>query len=146
MPAARAAALRLLTRRDYTTAELRDKLLAAEHEPADIDETIAYLTRERLLDDRRVAEAHARTACRVKGRGRLRIQRELEARGIDRDLAREVTSALSESDEAAALERFLERKRIGSRLDAGSRRRLFHQLLRRGFPAHLIAQALKRAK
>jgi len=146
MSAARVAALRLLSRRDYTTAELRDKLLAREHDAAEVDETIQDLCRERLLDDQRVAEAYARTACRLKGRGRVRIGRELEARGVDRDLVREVMASLSESDEAAALERFLARRRTATRLDATARRRLFHQLLRRGFPAHLIAQALKPAK
>ena len=118
MPTARVAALRLLTRRDYTTAELRNKLLGAEHGSTEIDEAIDQLSHEGLLNDRRVAETYARTACRVKGRGRLRIQRELEARGVDRELARDVASAVSESDEAAALERVLSRKRVGPRLDA----------------------------
>ena len=49
---------------------------------------IAAFVADGTLDDRRAGAAHVRTASRVKGRGRLRIRRELEARGIDRTLAR----------------------------------------------------------
>jgi regulatory protein len=143
MSAARTAALRLLSRRDYTSAELRDKLASREYSAGDIDEALASLAAERLLDDRRAAAAHVRTASRVKGRGRLRIQRELEARGLDRDVVRQALEELPAADESAALDRWLQRRRLPARLPAALRRRLFQQLLRRGFTADLIASALK---
>src|SRR5690242_6859922 len=112
MSAARTAALRLLSRRDYTSAELRDKLASREYSAGDIDEALASLAAERLLDDRRAAAAHVRTASRVKGRGRLRIQRELEARGLDRDVVRQALEELPAADESAALDRWLQRRRL----------------------------------
>ena len=42
---ARVAALRMLTRRDYTAAELRAKLLDREHSASGITAAIADLTR-----------------------------------------------------------------------------------------------------
>jgi regulatory protein len=143
MSSARVAALRLLTRRDYTKAELRDKLAARDYSSEEIDEALADLASQGLVDDRRAAAAYVRTASRIKGRGRLRIQRELEARGLDRGTIRQALEELPASDETAALERFLQRRRLPARLAAADRRRLFQQLLRRGYTADLIAKALK---
>lgn len=143
MSSARAAALRLLARRDYTTAELRDKLVSRDYSAEDIQEALATLAAQGLLDDRRAAAAHVRTASRIKGRGRLRIQRELEARGLDRSLVREALEELPASDETAALNRVLLRRHLPPRLTAADRRRLFQQLLRRGFTADVIAKALQ---
>jgi len=141
---ARAVALRLLTRRDYTTAELHERLTRRGYEAPDVQAAIERLAGDGLLNDRRVALAHVRTASAVKGRGRLRITRELEARGIDRALARELTAGLSGEDEANAIERFLQRKRLPKRLGIADRQRLFQQLMRRGFPAEAITKALRK--
>jgi regulatory protein len=139
----RTAALHLLSRRDYTTAELRRKLLDREYPEADIDDAIARLASAGLLDDRRVALAHVRTATAIKGRGRLRIKRELEARGVDRTLVRELVAGIPAADDLAAIERFLARKRLPARPSPSDRRRIFQQLIRRGFPADAILKALR---
>jgi SOS response regulatory protein OraA/RecX len=104
---------------------------------------IAALVADGTLDDRRVGAAHVRTAHRVKGRGRLRIAKELEARGIDRDLARSLIGEVSAADEAAGIARVLLRKRIPDRLSPDGRRQIFQHLLRRGFTADAIADALR---
>ncbi len=139
---ARNVALRLLSRRDYTTAELRRKLTEREFPAEAIDDALASLTTDRLLDDRRAAAAHVRTASRVKRRGRLRIQRELEARGVDRQVIRELLDELPPEDETAAIAEFLRRRHTGH-IGMADRRRLFQQLLRRGFTADVIAKAIK---
>jgi regulatory protein len=143
-PVARLVALRLISRRDYTAAELRTTLSARHYPEEEIDQTVDRLIAERVLDDRRVAATHLRRAATIKGRGRLRIQRELEARGIDRALIRDLLAGLSADDETSAIERFLARKRLPARLGHADRRRLVQQLLRRGFPADAIAAALRR--
>jgi regulatory protein len=140
---ARVAALRLLTRREYTAAELRTKLLEREHAEPDVADAIAGLTRDGFVDDRRVAASFVRVAATVKGRGRHRIERELEHRGVDKALIREVLTALPAADEAASIRRFLARKKLPVRLSAAEHRRLFGQLMRRGFSADLIAKAIK---
>ena len=140
---ARAAALRLLGRRDYTVFEMRQKLAARGCDPDDVTTTIDALLAEGLLDDRRVASAHLRTAARVKGRGRVRIARELAARGIAADIVDETVASLSDEEEASAVERLLVRKRLPARMSMPERRRLFQQLLRRGFRADVIAKVLR---
>src|SRR5262245_32352829 len=97
----RTAALGLLSRRDYTARELTDKLTKRGYD----DEAIAALTASMrangTLDDRRVAEAHVRSASRIKRRGKLRIERELLARGVDRSVAQLAVAALGQDDDIA---------------------------------------------
>lgn len=102
------------------------------------------LVADATLDDRRVGAAHVRTAGRVKGRGRLRILRELQARGIDRDLARELVGDVGADDEADSIARILLRRRVPRRPKPEERRKIFQHLLRRGFPADAISKALRR--
>lgn len=136
-------ALRLLMRRDYTSAELRNRLLDKGVTDADADDCVARLTADRTLDDRRVALAHVRTARDIKGRGRLRIERELIHRGIAPALAHEAVASLPGDDEQAQIARILARKRLPARLSLAERRRIFQHLLRRGFPADAISKALR---
>ena len=107
-----------------------------------VDRLTAALRAEGLLDDRRVADAHVRAASRVKRRGRLRIERELTARGIDRTTAHEALAALSPDDDLAAIRQVLARKRVPATLDQAARRRLFQHLMRRGFSTDAIAKVL----
>lgn len=137
-------ALHLVSRRDYTTAELKDRLVAKGYEEHDADDTVRALVTDGTLDDRRVAAAHVRTAGRVKGRGRLRILRELQARGIDRDLARELVGEVDADDEADSIARILLRRKVPRRPRPEDRRKIFQHLLRRGFPADAISKALRK--
>ncbi|MBK9240685.1 MAG: regulatory protein RecX [Acidobacteria bacterium] len=143
MSRARVTALRLLTRRDYTTSELRTKLLDREFPEPEVETAIADLAHEGFVNDRRVAESFVRVSSNLKGRGRHRIERELEQRGVDRSIIREVLAGLPVADETASIRRFLERKRLPARLSPAEHRRTFGQLMRRGFSADLIASALR---
>ena len=138
----RGAALALLGRRDYTTAELRQRLIDREHPPADVDAVIADLVGDGTLNDRRVAASHVRVASQIKGRGRLRIRQELAARGIDRHLADQLIAELPPEDEAAAIAKFLSRKRFPEKPTALERQKIFQQLLRKGFTSEAISKAL----
>ena len=143
MSQARATALRLLTRRDYTAKELRTKLLERDLPEADVTSVLADLAESGAVNDRRVAESFVRVASTLKGRGRLRISRELEQRGIDRAIVRDALAALPVEDETASIRRFIERKHLPARLTPSEHRRVFGQLTRRGFSADLIAKALR---
>ena len=140
----RGAALTLLARRDYTVAELRARLIDREHLSADVDAVIAALVEDRTIDDRRVAASHLRVSSQIKGRGRVRIRQELAARGIDRHLTDELIAELPQEDEAAAIAKFLSRKRFPGRPTAADRQKVFRQLLRRGFTSEAISKALRR--
>ena len=74
-------------RRELSVAECRTRLADREYTPAEIDEAIVRLLDAGALNDQRVARAYARTSVNLKGRGRLRVQRELQAKGIDKEVA-----------------------------------------------------------
>jgi regulatory protein len=138
----RADALRLLARRDYTAAELTGRLSQRGYDDDAIASLTAALRADGTLDDRRVAEGHVRSASRVKRRGRLRIERELTARGIDRTTAHDALAALTPDDDLATIRQVLQRKRVPAKLDQAARRRIFQHLMRRGFSADAISKAL----
>jgi regulatory protein len=141
--AIRAAALRLLGRRDYTRAELTSKLTTRGYPAAPVRDVLAGLAADGLVDDRRAAGAHVRTASRIKGRGRQRIARELAARGVDEDVAADALGQIDPDDERAALRRLLARSPLPPHPTPADRRRVFQRLIRRGFSADLIARALR---
>jgi regulatory protein len=130
-------------RREYTAAELRERLRDRGYSEATTEDCLQRLTADGTLDDRRVAANHIRTARDIKSRGRLRIQRELIARGIAPVLAHELLADVPKEDDQAQIARVLARKRLPERLSLAERRRIFQHLLRRGFPADAISKALR---
>jgi regulatory protein len=141
--AIRAAALRLLGRRDYTRTELGSKLTTRGYPGDIVNDVLTQLAADGLVDDRRAAAAHVRTASRVKGRGRQRIARELTARGVDADVAAQALGQISPDDERAALRRILERTPLPPHPTPADRRRVFQRLVRRGFSIDLVAKMLR---
>jgi regulatory protein len=139
----RTAALALLGRRDYTTRELSDKLQARGYPAEAVNAALRSLMADGLLDDRRVAAAYVRTASKVKGRGRIRIAHELHARGVVKSVIDDVLGRLEPEDESQAIQVILTKRRWPARPTLADRRRMFHHLLRRGFPPDVIAKAMR---
>ena len=139
-------ALKLLSRRELTTSELRGRLLRKNLPPEDIEDTLLRLRAEGTLNDRRAAVALVRTHALVKARGRLRIERELQARGVDPDTARAaLDDVFAELSEPELLERALRKRlRSGRVRDDAHLRRLYAYLLRLGFPADQVLALLKK--
>jgi len=133
----------MLSRRELSRVELTKKLIDRGFAREDVDAAVERLAGNRSVDDRRAAFAHVRTASRLKGRGRLRIQRELEARGFSRELTREALAEIPPDEDVNAIQRFVERKSRSIDDSPAGRRRLFNQLLRRGFSSAMIAKVLK---
>lgn len=137
-----AYALRALTRRDHTVAELERKL-RDRGVPADAGaEVVARLQRAGYLDDRRFAERWAESAVR-NGRGygqRLRL--DLARRGVDREIAADVVAAVSAAyGETETLAALVTRKFAAFDPQAASdrdKRRVIAYLQRRGFSTAAI--------
>ena len=81
----RAKALELLTRREHSRLELRQKLCQRGFPAERIETALDELAQERLLDESRYAELYACSRA-DKGYGPLRIARELRERGIAEEL------------------------------------------------------------
>jgi regulatory protein len=139
-------ALKLLARRDLSVQQLRAHLVDRDFPADEINHAIENLLETGALDDGRVAATYARMAASVKGRGRLRVARELHAIGIDRDVAAQaIADAFGDVDERTLIARALQKKLRGRAkvADAKEHARLYQYLMRQGFSPAGIAQALR---
>lgn len=145
--AAFTAGLNMLARRELSEAQVRERLARKEHPPESIDHAVERLRSCRALDDTRVALALARTEAQIKVRGRSRILRQLQAKGITPEAARAAVDQVFETvDEKAHLERALSRRLRGANAfvrDQAHFRRLYQQLVRQGFSSSAVVAALK---
>ena len=139
--------LRLLSRRELSVGGLRARLIDRDHSTQDVDAAIERLLETGALDDARVARAHARTAAGVKGRGRLRVMRELLAMGIANDVAAAaVADVFGELDERTLIARALQKKLRGRprAIDRAEQARLYQYLMRQGFTPAGVTAALRK--
>jgi len=139
-------ALQLLARREVSVRQMRERLRDRDHTEEDVERAIALLIENRALDDRRVAGAYVRTALEVKGRGRLRIQRELQAMGIDAEVAKEaLAEAFGAVDERAMVARALKKKLRGKTkiTTPAEYARVYQFLMRQGFSPAAVTAALR---
>jgi regulatory protein len=137
-----AAAVRLLSGRRMTRAQLAQKLRDRGHAADAIDAALAECERRKYLDDRTYAQLHLKSVLDRKAVGRLRLFQELVRNGVAGDLAREVLDEL-EDDDDARIERALG-KLEAMRPDDGYAQ-LGRRLERLGFGAPNIARALRRS-
>jgi regulatory protein len=146
MGSAHVDGLLMLGRRELSTAQLRARLLERDHAVEEVDSAVERLTESGALDDARVARAYIGTALRVKGRGRLRIQRELNEMGIPRDVASAaLADAFGEVDERSLIAKALTKKLRGARkIDTpGDYARVYQFLMRQGFSSAAVSAALR---
>ena len=141
------AGLAMLSRRELTTRQLRERLARKGFSPAALDQAIDRLTRERRLDDARTARLVARTELLVKHRGPYRVRRQLEALGVDEATIDDtLASALESADMQGLIDRALDRRLRSPRADLhdpASFRRIHAQLVRQGFSPSAVVTALK---
>jgi regulatory protein len=139
--------LRLLGRRELSVAGLRARLIDRDHPADEVDAAIIHLLETGALDDGRVARAHARTATKVRGRGRLRVARELQMMGIAKEIAAEALGEVfGDLDERALIARALQKKLYGrTRISSPAEyARLYQFLMRQGFTPAAIVAALRK--
>ena len=137
----------MLARRELTVEGVRSRLRDREYSNTEISAAIDRLLETGALDDARVARAYARTAAAVKGRGRLRVVRELHAMGVARQTAAEaVAEVFGDLDERTMIAKALQKKLRGrTKLrDQGERARLYQFLMRQGFSTAAVAAALRK--
>jgi regulatory protein len=140
------AGLKMLGRRELSEAQVRQRLARRGYEPEGVDAAVARLRQERAIDDARVAEAIVRTQSSIRGRGRLRVLREVERAGIAAAIARRAVDDLFDSLDADALLEASLAKRLDERepiADDVAFRRLYRYLIGQGFDADRVIAALK---
>ena len=139
---ARERALTLISRRQMSAKELREKLRQKGVDPETAVWCAGWLAERGLLDEEAYAAAVVRHYA-AKGFGAGKVRAELARRGVPRELADAALEAMPEGDDR--LDRL-----IAARLkDPGDRdevRKLSASLYRRGFSGEEIRSALRRAQ
>jgi len=79
------SAVRLLARREHSYHELRQKLLLREFPRDAIDAVLEQLMQQGYQSDERFAQVYTNSRIR-RGYGALKIQAELQERGVDKEL------------------------------------------------------------
>lgn len=137
---AREKALWLLSVKERSAAELREKLRAEA--PANVaEETVAEMEALGLLNDEGYAFRLAEELRRVRHFSRRHTEQELRRRGLDRELSEQASWAVDTTDEEQALA-LLQKKRYNKECDEKTRRRMADLLARHGYDYDTIRRAL----
>ena len=139
MPDLRVRALQLLTRRDYSRAELQKKLAAHAESAEELASVLDTLQGERLLSDHRYATQ--RVTARAGRYGDARLKRELRLKGVSDD---DIAAALPEGgDETERCLAVWQRKFGQPAQTPEERAKQMRFLQYRGFSSEAIRRALR---
>ena len=142
------AALRILTRRDYSQAELRKRLCDKGFADNQVEETIARCLELGYLDDVRYANNRAMSLVQQGRAVGRRLLLDLKQRGISEEVAEQaLENALETYSEDQLLNELLIKKFPDFNYNSASakeRRRVVHFLQRRGFAIGCIMEHLTR--
>ncbi len=140
------SALRLLTYRERSRKELRDKLAGKKYSPEAVDATIAKLEHLDLIDDEKFARLWVNSRVNFKPRAAWLIGRELREKGIDPETAGRVLDEMIPPERERAAARELAGRRVRhyqTEPPETARRKLFSYLARRGFSSETIRECLE---
>jgi regulatory protein len=140
-------ALKALSRRDHSEAEIRRKLVTKNFSPDTINEVVAGLLDAGYLNDARFARAFGESAIR-NGRGYgFRIRLDLGRRGIAEEIISESLGRLgAEYEESATLAELMAKKFPDfdpQGEDDRQKRRVVGYFQRRGFSLAAIVRVLR---
>jgi regulatory protein len=140
LAAAYAAAVALLSRRDFASTELRARLEQRGFEAAVVTAALAQLVEEHVLDDARFAR-HSVASHAERGRGPLRIAADLKGRGLGAEL---IDSALDSGPDWYALASEVRARKFGPEIPTAwaEKGRQSRFLQYRGFSSDHIRGAL----
>jgi regulatory protein len=136
-------ALRLLSYRPRSVAEVT-RYLAGKGVPEDlISETVARLSQEGLLDDKTFARLWVENRSSFRPRGLAALRSELRRKGLDEETVEDAMQGLDEAEDAyrAAQMQALRLKGVDRET---FRRRLWGYLCRRGFPYDTVRETVER--
>lgn len=139
-PSLKGRALRLLSGREHSRAELQRKLAQHETEPGELARALDELEAKGFINEQRVVESVLhRRASRL---GAARVKQELQAKGLDAQAVAEAVASLQDTEEPRAREVW--HKKFGAPpLDANERAKQMRFLLTRGFSSDVVRRVVR---
>lgn len=137
-PSAQSVALRLISMRDHSSRQLREKLSERGFSKEEIDETLEFLRNKRFLNDLRFGQNLIRYMAERRYFGAYKIRMELSLK-LDREYVEELLpDELEQYDFAALAKEFSEKPQIRGK----SREQLIRKLKAQGYGVSEIRYAL----
>ncbi len=133
-------ALRYLSGREHSRAELRRKLAPYEEEPGSLDQALDELTAKGFLSDARYVDSVLHR--RAPGLGGARIRQELQMRGVAPEAVAEAVGRLRDTELQRAREVW-RRKFDGPGDTPAARARQARFLMARGFGSDVVRKVMR---
>lgn len=139
---AKAYAVWLLARQDYSAASLRRKLASRAYDDSEIEDAMGFVIDNKYQDDQRFAEQRSRGA--ENRAGNLRIEMTLRQKGIEADLAKAQVQQLAPEEERVlhAIGKFRDQVRRGG-LTQEMKLKIYRFLAYRGFSSKAIRSGIE---
>jgi regulatory protein len=139
---AKSVAVRLLSRREHSAFEIRDKLSQRDFEDSEIEQAIIELQQGGWLSDERYAEAYIRMR-KQKGFGPIRISMELNERGVNESIIDTYLQAQDESWQQTLQRQYRKKYKNKAIQDYNDKAKRIRFLQYRGFTLEAICQVVK---
>lgn len=136
-------AIRYLSYRMRTEKEVRDYLMRKGASPEDIEEIIARLTKEKLIDDREFAEMFVRSRIDTSTKGPKLIAQELQGKGVSGAAITEALETFTRELQYEKCHQFIEKKLKQSSRHSFRKRmeQIKMNLLNKGFSRDVVSEA-----
>ena len=134
---AKSVAVKLLSRREHSALEIRDKLLKRDFEEEEIAQAITELQQGGWLSDERYAEAYIRMR-QQKGFGPIRIAMELHERGVEENIVEAFIDDSEQSWQQILQRQYLKKYKNRPVKDYNDKAKRIRFLQYRGFPLDAI--------
>jgi len=139
---AKSVAVRLLSRREHSTLEIRDKLQKRDFDETEIEQTITELQQGGWLSDERFAEAYIRMR-QQKGFGPIRIAIELNERGVKENIVENYLRADDAGWQQILEQQYLKKYKNRSIVDYNDKAKRIRFLQYRGFALDAIYRIVR---
>ena len=139
---AKSVAVRLLSRREHSAFEIRDKLLKRDFDSEEIDRVIIELQQGGWLSDERFAEAYIRMR-QLKGFGPVRIAMELNERGVKEHIVDDYLHADDDNWRQTLEQQYRKKYKDKPIEDYNDKAKRIRFLQYRGFALDVIYQVVK---
>lgn len=138
-------ALHYLGFRMRSEGEVRSKLKEKEYGDAVIDEAVKKLYDHKFLDDRAFSEAFMRTQMNSGKKGPRAIQQDMQKKGIDKQMQKEVLDSYSEEQQLEIAQGLAEKIANKEKMKTPSqiKQKINDSLMRKGYSYSLIKQAIE---
>ena len=139
---AKLRAMHLLTRMDYTEADLHRKLMKGEYTKEAVDIAMDYVRSYHYLDDERYAARYL--AGQSRGKSIRQIEFELERKGISREIIASCREEMEDQDETVLIRNLLEKRcPRPEEADGKEKNRHYGFLVRKGFKIEDISRVFQ---